>query len=105
MSRHSGVPPGSQHPDTLRLSIKTLTSNCSLLNGLSTGCDISLESSHLSEKNLIEGNFSNGLQNMCDCLEKCFAITEFVSCQELLDVAEEIRDRNQKVADQMNTVD
>jgi hypothetical protein len=40
-----------------------------------------------------------------DCLDKCFLIREFVSCQELLDVAEEIRDRSQRVPDQAGTVD
>jgi hypothetical protein len=33
------------------------------------------------------------------------AIREFVSCQELLDVAEEIRDGSQRVPDQVSTVD
>jgi hypothetical protein len=80
------------------------TPNCSLLDVLSTGCNTSIESLHLSEKNPIYGNFFNALQTVSDCVESCFPIREFVSCQELLDVTEEKRDRSQRVPGQVSTV-
>jgi hypothetical protein len=64
-----------------------------LLKVLSINFNTSLESLHPSEKNPIQGNFFNALQNVSGCLEKCFPIKKFVSCQELLDVAEEIRNK------------
>jgi hypothetical protein len=72
---------------------KLLSPNCSLLDVFSTSCNISLESLYPSEKNPISRNIFNALQNMSDYLEKCFPIREFVSCQELFDVAEEIEVR------------
>jgi hypothetical protein len=72
------------------LSLKLLARNVCLLNIISIDYNISLKSLHPSEKNLIQGNCFDTPQNVLECTKKRTAIREFVSCSELLDVAEEI---------------
>jgi hypothetical protein len=67
--------------------------NYSLLNGLSIGHHRWLESLYANERNPIQGKFFNALQNVSGCFENCFPIREFVFCQKLIDVAEEIRNK------------
>jgi hypothetical protein len=49
------------------------------------------ESLHPTARDVFQYHFFNALQNVLDHIKKCFSIGEFISSQELLNMAEKVK--------------
>jgi hypothetical protein len=89
ISLYTGCPPMSISP-YMNYQLQLLIRNACLINVISIDCNESLESLHPSEKNLIQGDLFNIIQDVLDCAKNCTPIRELVSSWHLLNVTEEI---------------
>jgi hypothetical protein len=95
-SPSTGCPPMRISP-YVSYQEQLLTQNVCFIGVISIDCNESLESLHPSEKNLIQGDLFDPLQDALDCPNNCTSIRELVSCWHLLNVTEEIEIRRSHI--------